>query len=337
MNHEFKHFDLYAGIRGFSLAFESEGFTTVGCAEIDDAANSVGQHWYPNVPNFGDVRAKYFCERVRAACGEIDVITAGTPCQPASLLGKRRGTSDERWLWPDNLRICRALRPRFFVAENPPALLTLERGDAFNGIVSGLAALGYDLLWEVLPAAAFGAGHLRERLIIVAWDTNRRDDDKNEVRTATNTNDARLQGHTGQGDRSGEERRRDEEQRRPVAAPDLQSPIANSDSINNRQHVESSAVEDGQKNDRPDTDETRPAYCVIMPDLRGRVASADWWNETHTGVPVLAHGISARLAEAATRCAGNSVVPQVIQPIAAALYKLLIVTPPKISDEDMPT
>lgn len=170
MNEKPTILDTCAGIGGFSLAFESAGFETAGFVECDEIKRIVLRHWWPGeviLPDMRDTAAVAdFCRQA----GGVDVITGGIPCQPTSSLGQQRGTADERWLWPDAIRLVGAIRPRFAVYENPPALLALESGRAFNGIVSGLVSLGYDLWWDVFPAAAFGAGHLRERLIIVAAD-----------------------------------------------------------------------------------------------------------------------------------------------------------------------
>lgn len=175
------HVDLFSGIGGFSLASAWAGFRTIAFAEVCPDASRVLEYWWPGVPNLGDVRniGPEWAEPL----GLVDLLTAGVPCQPASLLGERRGTADERWLWPDTIRIVSEIRPRYCVFENPPALLTLEGGRAFNGIVGGLAALGYVGFYDVLPAAAVGAGHLRERVFIVVADRD----------------GARLERHAGHG------------------------------------------------------------------------------------------------------------------------------------------
>lgn len=172
------HVDLYSGIGGFSIAAEAVGYKTIAFAEIDPAANIVLDYWWPEVHNLGNVETLGYPDEyyhwVVQCSGCVDLLTAGVPCQPTSHVGLRLGSADPRWQWPNAIRAMRLFRPWDAVFENPPAILTLEGGRAFNGIVSELVALGYDLWWDIFPAAAFGAGHLRERLIIVATDSMRR-------------------------------------------------------------------------------------------------------------------------------------------------------------------
>lgn len=182
------HLDLFSGIGGFSLAASWAGFETVAFCETNPFASSILKKHWPDVPNYGDVkkfcRRVYDCEpeteeeyvecpRCKTEFGEcacvgtdeftgthesIDLLTGGVPCQPASLIGQRRGPEDERWLWPDTVRIMREVGPRFGVFENPAAILTLDGGRAFNGIVSGLAAIGFDCWWDVLSVGQLGGG-----------------------------------------------------------------------------------------------------------------------------------------------------------------------------------
>ncbi len=97
--------------------------------------------------------------------GLVDVVTAGFPCQPWSTAGQRRGTEDERNLWPDTVRILREVGPRFAFLENVPNLLA---HDYFGTILGTLGEAGFDAEWGVVSAAEVGAPHLRERLWIVA-------------------------------------------------------------------------------------------------------------------------------------------------------------------------
>lgn len=152
------HGCLYSGIGGFSLAAQRVGLKTIWMAEIDDYCLKVlNKHW-PDVPKYGDVREI-------TELPYVDVLTAGFPCQPVSLAGKRLGEADDRWLWPDTIRLIRLARPRVVVLENVPGLL--RRG--MPSVLGDLAASGFDAEWESIPAAAFGAPHRRDRIFIVAY------------------------------------------------------------------------------------------------------------------------------------------------------------------------
>lgn len=100
--------------------------------------------------------------------GLVDCVTAGFPCQPHSVAGKRAGLDDSRWIWPDIARLVGELRPAFVMLENVPGLASTGGLDACIG---DLAERGYDAEWARLSAAAVGASHERERLFIFGWLT----------------------------------------------------------------------------------------------------------------------------------------------------------------------
>lgn len=202
---QFQVLDLFSGIGGFALATEWAGGRTMAFCEIAEYQSRVLQARWPEIPNLKDVtklcrriadcdltdydngNGTAICTRCNAEFGDCDcigtdqftdthgfpdVIAGGVPCQPASLVGERRGTADERWMWPDTLRIIGELRPRYCILENPRAILTLENGNAFRGVLAAFAGIGYDVQWDVVSAAALGAGHRRERLWILATDAD---------------------------------------------------------------------------------------------------------------------------------------------------------------------
>lgn len=105
--------------------------------------------------------------------GLVDCITAGFPCQPHSVAGKREGLSDERWIWPDISRLIGELRPRFVLLENVPGLASTG---GLDGCIGDLAERGYSAEWARLSAAAVGASHERERLFIFGWLVGLADD-----------------------------------------------------------------------------------------------------------------------------------------------------------------
>lgn len=93
------------------------------------------------------------------------ILTAGFPCQPVSLAGKGLAQQDDRWLWPDVLRVLRVVRPRLVLLENVPGLLVRGMGD----VLRDLAESGYDAAWRVVAASDVGAPHKRERVWVVAY------------------------------------------------------------------------------------------------------------------------------------------------------------------------
>lgn len=101
--------------------------------------------------------------------GIVDVVTAGFPCQPFSLAGKRRAEADERNGWPDTIRILREVRPRYALLENVPGLAVHPY---FQRVLGDIAESGLDAEWDIIPAAAVGAIHLRWRLWIAAADAH---------------------------------------------------------------------------------------------------------------------------------------------------------------------
>ena len=97
--------------------------------------------------------------------GIVDVVSAGFPCQPFSIAGRKRGADDNRNLWPDTIRIICEVGPRFALLENVPHLLA---HDYFGEILGSLAEAGYDAEWGVIGATDVGAPHQRDRLFIFA-------------------------------------------------------------------------------------------------------------------------------------------------------------------------
>lgn len=102
----------------------------------------------------------------------IDIVSGGFPCQPHSVAGRRKGSGDERNLWPEFRRILDEIKPRWVVAENVPGLFPSNNGDFFGGVLSDLAALGYVVGWCCYGANDVGALHRRDRVFIVAYSRN---------------------------------------------------------------------------------------------------------------------------------------------------------------------
>lgn len=154
------HLDLCSGIGGFHLAAEWAGFRTVGFSEIEPYCCKLLAEKWPEIKNYGDLRRADFS----GLRGTIDVLSAGVPCQPASLAGKRRGALDDRWLWEAVLDVVESVEPAWCIFENPPGILTLGE---FGGVLLRLESLGYEVRAFSVPANAVGAKHRRQRVFVV--------------------------------------------------------------------------------------------------------------------------------------------------------------------------
>lgn len=106
---------LFSGGAGIDLAALWAGMETVAFCEREPFPQKVLRKHWPNVPIYDDV-CTLTTERLKGdgiigPGRAIDIISAGYPCQPESYAGKRRGKEDDRWLWPEVLRLLQELRP----------------------------------------------------------------------------------------------------------------------------------------------------------------------------------------------------------------------------------
>ena len=132
---------------------------TVWCAEFDKFASKLIDQRF-NIPNYGDIKAIDW-----ASVEPIDILTAGYPCQPFSHAGYRKGTDDERHIFPYILEAISILRPRWVILENVRGHLSL----GLKEVLQGLASEGYDARWQVVRASDVGAPHQRARIFIIAY------------------------------------------------------------------------------------------------------------------------------------------------------------------------
>src|SRR5690606_34852326 len=133
--------------------------------EIEPFPRHVLQYYWPNSDSLSDINKTNF----KKYNGTIDILTGGFPCQPYSASGKRKGTEDERHLWPEMLRAIREISPRWVVGENVRGLVNWNGGMVFDQVQADLEDAGYEVLPFILPACAVNAPHRRDRIWFVAY------------------------------------------------------------------------------------------------------------------------------------------------------------------------
>ena len=201
---ELTHISLFAGIGGDTLAAQWAGFKTILFVENDKFCQKVLKKHWPDVSLIGDIRdvtretianaqsehsygfkdnpqdsqrsqeiselgnssgQTNDRERRTDTVSPITLITGGFPCQPVSVAGKQRGKEDDRWLWPEMLRVIKEVRPKWVVAENVAGLIRMGIDDC----ISDLENIGYTTEPYLIPACAVNAPHRRNRVFIVGY------------------------------------------------------------------------------------------------------------------------------------------------------------------------
>ena len=159
------HLSLFSGIGGLDLAAEMAGFRMVGQCEWADCPTKVLEKHWPDVPRWRDIRTlKGESFHEKTGLRTVDVISGGFPCQPFSVAGKRRGKEDDRYLWPEMLRVISELRPAWVVGENVAGIVNM----ALDQVYADLENEGYSVQAFIIPACAVGAPHRRDRCAIIA-------------------------------------------------------------------------------------------------------------------------------------------------------------------------
>jgi DNA (cytosine-5)-methyltransferase 1 len=180
-----RHLDLFSGIGGFAVAVEAvwPNSQHIFC-DNDSYCKNLLKLRFPNSKIYGDIKEIKFIadtdwdglqkQRKKQQAGghrqllEVDILTGGFPCQPFSQAGKRRGTDDDRYLWPEMFRVIQIAKPRWVITENVRGLLTMQGGMVFEQVCSDLESAEYQVQPFIIPAVAVNAPHRRDRIWFVA-------------------------------------------------------------------------------------------------------------------------------------------------------------------------
>jgi len=155
-----KGLSLFSGIGGLDLAAKAAGIEVTGMCEIAEYPREVLKRRFPNAKIVSDIHDVHG-EDWR----DSDIVFGGFPCQDLSFAGRRAGLSGMRsGLWYEMLRVVSEIRPYWVLAENVRGAVSL----ALDSVRTDLEDEGYVVWPFVVPAAAFGAPHRRERLFVVA-------------------------------------------------------------------------------------------------------------------------------------------------------------------------
>ena len=161
---EFTYIDLFAGIGGFHQAADALGGKCIFASEIDAEAKKAYEANYSLTPQ-GDI-TKIMADDIP----DHDVLLAGFPCQPFSIIGNRRGFDDIRGtLFFEIARILERKKPELFILENVKQLSGHNHGRTLEQMIQRLDSLGYKVYWKILNALDFGLPQKRERIIMVGF------------------------------------------------------------------------------------------------------------------------------------------------------------------------
>ena len=153
-----------SGIEAASCAWHDFGWNPIGFSEIEKFPSEVLAYHYPNTPNLGDM-TKYKDWKLN---GTVGLLVGGTPCQSFSVAGLRKGLEDPRGnLALTYVGILDKFRPKWFIWENVPGVLSSGGGKDFGSFLGAVAELGYGFAYRVLDAQYFGVPQRRRRVFVV--------------------------------------------------------------------------------------------------------------------------------------------------------------------------
>jgi DNA (cytosine-5)-methyltransferase 1 len=320
--------DLFSGIGGFSLGLESTGgFETIQFVENESWCQKILAKNFPEVPIAGDIR-EYEGQRA-------DVVVGGFPCQPFSVAGKRKGTRDDRHLWPEMLRVIKACKPRWVIGENVRNLTSIQDGMVFEQVCTDLENENYEVQPFVIPASAVNAPHQRYRVWIVAYsklngltstkkrrsiEETVREESQGQNRTLDSqraSNLSETKGNVANANDTGDRTSEYETQRQGQKIDQRREELTQFESSRLCADVANSKISerDALQTNR-EHGETTPQE--VFRDRSGIQRQTSWWS-SEPRVGRVAYGVSDKVDR--LKGLGNAIVPQIAYQIGLAIIQ----------------
>ena len=329
-----RHGSLFSGIGAAEIAAEILGWDNIFHCEINPFGRQVLEYWFPNSDSYEDITKTDFSQYK----GQIDVLTGGFPCQPFSYAGKRGGQTDDRYLWHEMLRVIDQIRPMWVIGENVNGITTMvesfeitevgsessifnegnrvhryrsEQTFTIERICRDLETKGYSVQPMLIPAAAVGAPHRRDRVFILAYN----------VADSDCGNDLRESGEYES--KSSEERISERNEVRKPGESNYVRHKTEGTSSNSDSKGLSASIQRGQ-NDKKRW-KTQERYVVKFANNDG--TEATWWDNFpsispvhrgNDGLPFDVDNLTISFSKwrmESLKAYGNAIVPQVIYQI----------------------
>jgi len=348
------HLSLFSGIGGIDLAAEWAGFTTVGQVEWADYPTKVLEKHWPDVPRWRDIRELTYDKFVeRTGLRTVDLVSGGFPCQPFSVAGKQKGKEDDRYLWPEMLRVISEIKPTWVLGENVPGILRI----AGKTVCEDLEREGYAVTVFNFEAAAVGAPHRRDRVFFVAHSKRNGfaesegtgsayEADGTEQTRADNT--FNIEGtscirrimadtnHTGNRtpasriDGNGQEKNKGREKQSFVrtcgCGEDVAIPRGERETERGNEGFQQTAslkgtgINNGRRTQKYVSGERRAVESNVGGMANGISCWLDGYWRVEPDIPRVATGVKNRVDR--LKCLGNAVVPQQVYPILKAIAEI---------------
>lgn len=331
------HYDLFAGIGGFSIALEEvfpdDTIRHIFCEWEQFPTSVLRRHW-PDGEFWGDIaelvthtnpkhqglegsgnqrqgHTGQFSGEGSDQAPNWTIVTGGFPCQPFSAAGRRKGTADDRYQWPNMFEVIRQVKPEWVIAENVRGLVTWNEGLVLETVCADLESEGYEVQPFIIPAVAVGAPHRRDRVWIIA--------NRNNSRSRTPEHDTDTNGQESDTRRQKQSQRRTSGQGADAQESPEHQNAQNPISKRSRGRSQDSGQILGSES--PEVQDPRPSWPNWNRNWQ-EVAFATCDDSVDDGLSRLVDGVPmsrSKWRQNSLKAYGNGIVPQVAIEIMKAI------------------